>query len=179
VNLVLWPLHPRRSPEGGSQGLRLRRLRRGHELDNYRSMTFLGVPREGSIPTGSASQPVMCATARGRGRVPQLTAGSRSGAPATAPSCDGCRKSGCNRTRGNDGARCLSMRTDLARFHRGGGSHHLVRSVLVRIGAEDLRPWCSCLCPPRRGRRLGLALPRGQRRCSGRGCIGTSPHRAG
>ena len=178
MNLVLWPLHPRRSPEGGSQGLRLRRLRRGHQLDNYRSMTFLGAPREGSIPTGGTSQPVMCATARGRGRVPQLTAGSRSGAPATAPSCDGCRKSGRNRTRDNDGAPPLDA-DGSSPFHRGGGSHHLVRSVLVRIGAEDLRPWCSCLCPPRRGRRLGLALPRGQRRCSGRGCIGTSPHRAG
>ena len=97
-------------------------------MDNYRSMTFLGVPREGSIPTGSASQPVMCATARGRGRVPQLTAGSRSGAPATAPSCDGCRKSGSNRTCGNDDARRLLMRTDPARFIA-------VAAVIIWFGA--------------------------------------------
>ena len=83
-----------------------------------------------------------------------------------------CCKSGINRSRANDG--CLpppdadgSGVFRVSDQPRRGGAYHLVRGVLVRSGAEDLQPWCSCLCRPRRRRRLGLALLCGHRRCCG------------
>jgi hypothetical protein len=100
-----------------------------------------------------------------------------------APSA-ACRKSGINQSHAND--RCLpppdadgsgAFRVS-DQLHRG-GAHHLLRGVLVRSGAEDLRPWCSCLCRPWRRHWLGLALLRGHRRCCRRGLGGDFVRAAG
>ena len=49
----------------------------------------------------------------------------------------------------------------------------------VRIGAENLRPGCSCRCAARRGRGPRLALLRGQRQWTGRGCGAKSARATG
>jgi hypothetical protein len=86
-------------------------------------------------------------------------------------------KSGINRSRANDGCLPPPDADESGAFRvsdqpRRGGAYHLVRGVLVRSGAEDLQPWCSCLCRPRRRRRLGLALLCRHSRCCGHGLGG-------